>query len=91
VLDLWRDYWRDLMLIKLGHAGMITNIDREAEMMETAEGYGLGRIKDFIECIESAAANLRRNANTRLALEVLMLDIPEREGGQAVRDLSFRT
>jgi DNA polymerase-3 subunit delta' len=81
VLDLWCDYWRDLMLLKLGRTGMMTNIDRRAEMADAAAGYRLEQIKDFIEVIQSAADHLRRNANARLALEVLMLDIPEREGG----------
>jgi DNA polymerase-3 subunit delta' len=81
VLDLWRDYWRDLMLLKLGRDEMITNTDRQAELAGTAAGYRLDQIKTFIGCIQSAAEQLRQNANTRLALEVLMLDIPPREGG----------
>lgn len=80
-LDLWRDYWRDLMLQKLGRADMIINIDRKAELEETARGYRLDQIKTFIGAIQSAAEQLRQNANTRLALEVLMLDIPSKEGG----------
>jgi DNA polymerase-3 subunit delta' len=81
VLDLWRDFWRDLMLLKLGRDEMITNTDRRAELAGMAGGYRLDQIKTFIDCIQSAAENLRRNANTQLALEVLMLDIPQREGG----------
>ncbi|MGD0795616.1 MAG: DNA polymerase III subunit [Dehalococcoidales bacterium] len=80
-LDFWRDYWRDLMLQKLGCDDMIVNIDRKAELEEMARGYRLGQIKTFIGAIQSAAEQLRQNANTRLALEVLMLDIPSREGG----------
>jgi len=50
-------------------------------MADAAGGYRLAQIKTFIEGIQSAADQLRRNVNPRLALEVLMLDIPEREGG----------
>lgn len=81
ILDLWLDYWRDLMLVKLGSHDMITNIDRRDELVETARGYQLAQIKSFIESIKSAAEQLRQNVNTRLALEVLMLDIPRKEGG----------
>ncbi len=81
VLDLWRDYWRDLMLQKLGREDMIINIDHQAELVEMAAGYRLDQIKTFINAIQAAAEQLRQNANTRLALEVLMLDIPIREGG----------
>jgi DNA polymerase-3 subunit delta' len=80
-LELWRDFWRDLMLQKLGRDDMIINIDRQAELVEMAGAYRLEQIKDFIDSLQAAAENLRRNANTRLALEVLMLDIPEKKGG----------
>ena len=81
ILDLWLDYWRDLMLVKLGCHDMITNVDRKDELVEVARGYRLDQIKAFIESIGSATEQLRQNVNTRLALEVMMLDIPEKEGG----------
>jgi DNA polymerase-3 subunit delta' len=80
ILDLWLDYWRDLMLVKLGCHDMITNVDRKDELVDMAGGYRLARIKAFIESIGSATEQLRQNVNTRLALEVMMLDIPEKEG-----------
>ncbi|MFA5308839.1 MAG: AAA family ATPase [Dehalococcoidales bacterium] len=79
ILDRWLDYWRDLMLAKLGCADMITNIDRQEEIIRTAGHYRLAGIRNFISSLESAAAQLRRNVNPRLALEVLMLDIPKEE------------
>jgi DNA polymerase-3 subunit delta' len=79
ILDRWLDYWRDLMLVKLGCIEMITNIDRKDELIKMAGSYRLSRIRDFIRRIESAAEQLKQNVNTRLALEVLMLDIPEEE------------
>ncbi|MFH1648034.1 MAG: DNA polymerase III subunit delta' [Chloroflexota bacterium] len=81
VLDFWLDYWRDLMLVKTGCAGMITNIDRESGLAAMAGGYRLAQIKNSIESIRAAAVQLRKNVNPRLALEVLMLDIPVKEGG----------
>ena len=91
VLDLWRDFWRDLMLQKLGLDVMIINIDHQAELVEMAADYRLEQIKGFIDSLHAAAERLRQNANSRLALEVLMLDIPLKEGGKAVGHLSFRT
>ena len=81
ILDLWLDYWRDLMLVKVGCHDMITNIDRKDELAEMAGGYRLAQIKSFINSIQAAAEQLRQNANPRLALEVLMIDIPRKEGG----------
>jgi DNA polymerase III subunit delta' len=81
VLDLWRDFWRDVMLQKLGCDDMIINVDRKAELAEMAGGYRLDQVNAFIGAVQSAGEQLRQNANARLALEVLMLDIPSREGG----------
>jgi DNA polymerase-3 subunit delta' len=80
VLDLWLDFWRDLMLVKVGCRDIITNIDRLDRLVEMARGYRLTRIKTFIECLRAAEEQLRQNANPRLVLEVLMLDIPVKEG-----------
>jgi DNA polymerase-3 subunit delta' len=84
VLERWLDYWRDLMLVKLGCYDMITNIDRKDELIEIAGSYRLAQIKAFIKSIKSAAVQLRQNVNTRLALEVLMLDIPKKEAGGVI-------
>jgi DNA polymerase-3 subunit delta' len=76
VLALWRDLWRDLMLKKLGRDDMIINVDRKEALAEMAGRRSLAEIKDFIEIISAAGEHLRQNANARLALEVMMLDIP---------------
>jgi DNA polymerase III subunit delta' len=80
ILNLWRDYWRDLILLKLDRPELITNSDRQAEMAASARAYGLGQVKDFINSIQSAETRLNLNANPRLVLDVLMLDIPLKEG-----------
>ncbi len=80
VLDLWLDWWRDLMLVKVGCSDTITNADLEARLVEMVRGYSLAQIKAFINSIQAAGEQLRQNANPRLVLEVLMLDIPGKEG-----------
>ncbi len=81
VLDLWLDWWRDLLLIKVGCDNGITNIDHKATLVDMARGYKLAQIKAFINNIQAAGEQLRRNANPRLVLEVLMLSIPRRKYG----------
>jgi len=81
VLDLWRDWWHDVMLVKTGCNQSITNVDREETLVKMAKGYSLAQIKAFITGIQSAMVQLKQNANPRLALEVLMLNIPERKYG----------
>jgi DNA polymerase-3 subunit delta' len=79
VLNTWLDYWRDLMLSRMGHAEMVTNIDRKEEISKRAGNYSLASIKNFMQSIETAARQLSQNVNARLALEVLMIDIPKEE------------
>jgi len=80
-LGLWLDWWRDLMLAKIGCGDTVTNIDRLATLTEMAKGYSLAQIKAFIDSIQAAREQLRQNANPQLVLEVLMLDIPRRKYG----------
>ncbi len=82
-LELWMDFWRDLMLVKLGCPDLITNIDRKSEIIKLAGEYRLTQMTDTIKGIRTTAEQLGRNANPRLALEVLMLDIPGKEPGKA--------
>jgi DNA polymerase-3 subunit delta' len=79
VLDLWLDWWRDLLLVKIGCGDIITNVDRLDKLVEIAEDYRLAQIKAFINSIQAAGEQLRQNANPRLVLEVLMLDMPGKE------------
>ncbi len=78
IMDLWLDYWRDLLLIKIGCDDAVTNADMLAALGERAKGYSLAHIKSFIDSIQAAEEQLGQNANPRLVLEVLMLSIPER-------------
>jgi DNA polymerase-3 subunit delta' len=90
VLDMWLDYWRDLMLVKLGCRDIVTNIDRRDTLADMAHGYSLEQLRAFMKGIRAAGEQLRQNANPRLTLEVLMLDIPEKEGGEDTRQLSAK-
>jgi DNA polymerase-3 subunit delta' len=85
-LDRWVDYWRDLLLVKLGRPDAVVNIDRRSELTQIAAGSQLAPINTFIESIRQTAEQLRQNANARLALEVLMLDIPQLKEGGVVKN-----
>jgi DNA polymerase-3 subunit delta' len=77
VLDLWLSWWRDLLLVRLGCRDMITNVDWSAVLAEQAGSYSLVQIRDFMKDIQATKEQLSLNASSRLALEVLMLGIPE--------------
>jgi DNA polymerase-3 subunit delta' len=75
-LKLWQTWWRDALLLAAGSGAALTNSDRNDALRRHAAQFG-------VEGTRAAAANLGRalwqldhNANARLALEVLMLDLP---------------
>ena len=79
ILDVWQDYWRDMMLVKTGCPQLIINSDRKDEIIKIAERFSLVGIKNAIARIRAAGTQLKQNVNPRLALEVLMLDLPGEE------------
>jgi len=85
ILDLWLDYWRDLLLVKVGCNEAITNVDLETTLIDSARGYKLAQVKAFINNIQAAGEQLGQNANPQLVLEVLMLSIPRRKEGISVK------
>ena len=84
-LDVWTDLWRDLMLVKLGCSEMVTNSDRAQVLAEVASHLSLAQIRGFIESVQKAGEQLRQNVNARLVLDVLMLDMPRREGSRRAK------
>ncbi|MFC1918560.1 ATP-binding protein [Chloroflexota bacterium] len=75
-LDLWLDWWRDLLLVKVGLGDIVTNVDRLTTLSDIARIYSLAQVKSFIDSILAAGEQLKQNANPRLVLEMLMLSIP---------------
>lgn len=76
ILVLWLNWWRDMLLIKCGLQNYIVNIDYEAQLHSWTTSVQLDEIKNFIQAIELSVRRLEANANTRLVLEVLMLNMP---------------
>ena len=77
-LSLWLNWWHDLLLVKGGGDEFITNIDRKSMLSRQAKDYSLEQIKDFICNLQTVGMQLSQNANPRLALEVLMLNMPQK-------------
>ena len=77
VLYLWLRWWRDLLLIREGAEEFVYNIDWADTLRIRASGLTTAQIVDFIRAILRTREALEDNANARLALEVLMLSLPE--------------
>ena len=76
LIRFWLDWWHDLMLTKCICQQAITNIDQIATLERWAQALSLFEIKDFIYSLERSLAQIAVNANPRLILECLMLDMP---------------
>ena len=77
-LELWLSWWRDLLLITGGSPDTISNVDVAASLEQEARRYDLRSVVQFVKAIHRTQRALEMNADPRLALEVLMLDLPAR-------------
>jgi DNA polymerase III subunit delta' len=75
-LDLWLGWWRDVLLLAAQAKAPLTNVDRVSALRDHARRFGVKRSTALVEAVRSAADHLKRNANPRLTLEVLLLDLP---------------
>jgi DNA polymerase-3 subunit delta' len=77
-LDLWLSWWRDLLLVTGGSPQTIGNADAAGALEQEAHRYDLRSILMFLKAIRRTQRQLEMNADPRLALEVLMLELPAR-------------
>ena len=76
LLALWLRWWRDLLLIKEGADTFLHNADHEDSLKNQASSLNTVEILQFINCLTQTMSSLDSNANPRLAMEVLMLNLP---------------
>jgi len=76
VFDLWISWWRDVLLLAAEADALLTNVDRQSKLCDHARRFGVERSAAVVRALRSASDRLRHNANSRLTLEVLMLDFP---------------
>ena len=75
-LQLWIEWWRDLLLLKGECPQFITNVDLMEALQKHSEEYEIRDIREFIAAVYQSIEQLEQNANPRLVLEVLMLSVP---------------
>ncbi|MCJ7738561.1 MAG: DNA polymerase III subunit delta' [Anaerolineae bacterium] len=78
ILGYWLTWWRDVMLCSAGDDSLLVNIDRRADLYSYARTFGVRGSAAAVEAVRDVSERIQRNASLRLALEVLMLDIPTR-------------
>ena len=76
IIEIWLDWWRDLMLIKGDCQEAIINVDYKTVLEEQARGLNLSEIKEFLNSLCLLQDAISKNVNPRLASEWLMLNLP---------------
>ena len=80
LLSIWLRWWRDLLLIKEGADAFLHNSDYEESLKNQASGLSTAAVVQFINRLIQTMSNLDSNVNPRLAMEVLMLNLPIEAG-----------
>jgi DNA polymerase-3 subunit delta' len=75
---IWLSWWRDLTLLcnDSSHIDAISNIDQKALMIELVDIWTATDVVRYLRQTERAIWQLKHNANTRLAVENLLLGYP---------------
>jgi len=76
VLLAWISLWRDILLCAAGSNSPFANLDLADQIEFLANRFGLDVAHQTIARLEHTMDLLDRNANTRLAAEVMLLDLP---------------
>ena len=76
LLQVWLSFWRDVLITTTQAKISIQNFDREPEIQYLAQSFGMSKAKSMIDTLDRTISLLEKNVNPRLALEVLMLDLP---------------
>lgn len=76
-ITLLRQWWRDVLLRKSGRSGQEVNIDRGDQVQLFAETCSIIEVGTAVRDIGATIQRLGQNANVRLALDVLLLQLPQ--------------
>ena len=76
ILELWLLWWRDMVLAANGSLDLIVNVDMRDLLKKQAEKLGAAESEKVVRAILRTMNSLDQNVGARIALEVLMLDLP---------------
>jgi DNA polymerase-3 subunit delta' len=76
ILELWLLWWRDMVLAANNCLDLIVNVDMQGLLQKQATKIGAAESQRMVRAILGTMEALEQNVNARVALEVLMLDLP---------------
>ena len=77
ILGIWQSFWRDVLILVSASPIDIVNRDRRHALDQVAAALHLGDAARALIAIRETTQLIDKNVNLRLALEVLMLDLPQ--------------
>ena len=76
ILEAWTDWWRDLWLRQTDQDEALIHISQTTRIQRAAALYDQCDLSQFLEKIQRTRALIQQGVNARLALDVLLLNIP---------------
>jgi DNA polymerase III subunit delta' len=76
LLETWMGWWRDVLLYQNGEETRVTNIDRAGTLQAHAARFTLNQVQGALKSVRATARQLTQNVNARLAMEVMLLNLP---------------
>jgi DNA polymerase-3 subunit delta' len=79
-IETWLDWWRDVAFAANGLEKHVVNADWLPSLSAVGSALKSGELSAAVDAVERTLDALRANAMPRLALEVMMLDLPGVDG-----------
>jgi DNA polymerase-3 subunit delta' len=77
MLELWTTWWRDVLLTQVGCPEACCNVDQQAEIARQAAALQSETVREYLYTLNRIQGYLQHTVNTRLALDVLLLRLPQ--------------
>jgi DNA polymerase-3 subunit delta' len=75
-LDVWLDWWRDVLVTAAGHDDLALDSDRLDSLRVQASQYGVAGALEALTAIMGGRRHLEEHASPALALESMLLELP---------------
>lgn len=76
MLELWLLWWRDVLLAQSGMVEFCCNVDKVQEISAYAQAIPQQIVQQYIHTLRQVETYLRHTTNLRLALDVILLQLP---------------
>jgi len=76
ILEIWQSWWRDVLLLVEGSPVTPVNIDHREELESLSFQVTSEEARRALLAVRRTIDALEKNANTRLALDVMLLEMP---------------